>query len=68
MSNTTQKLSILESLNALDQAQADKVLSYIKNLLNTSSEEEMRYQRFKREAMKEIRQAINHERILKSTQ
>lgn len=68
MSNTTQKLSILESLNALDQAQAEKVLSYIKNLLNTSSEEEMRYQRFKREAMKEIRQAINHERILKSAQ
>jgi hypothetical protein len=49
-------------LNALDQSQATEVLAYIKNMLNSSSQAQ--YKKFKREAMKEIRQAIHSERIL----
>jgi len=51
------KLAILQSLDGMDQVQMEEVLKYIKSVLNqpqrTSS-----YQRFKREAMKEIRQAL----------
>lgn len=62
MTGATQKLQILESLNALDQSQANDVLLYIKTMLNSSKE--ARYGKFKQEAMKEIRQALSHERIL----
>jgi hypothetical protein len=62
MTSATQKLQILESLNALDQGQANEVLAYIKNMLNASGQSQ--YRKFKREAMKEIRQAIKSERIL----
>ncbi|QOI96625.1 MAG: hypothetical protein HRU69_03585 [Flammeovirgaceae bacterium] len=65
MTTATQKLQILESLNALDQSQTEKVLAYIKNMLVTSRDE-MQYKRFKREAMKEIRQALKTDRSLKS--
>ncbi|MCK6617295.1 MAG: hypothetical protein L6Q51_06600 [Cyclobacteriaceae bacterium] len=65
MTTATQKLQILESLNALDQSQTEKVLAYIKNMLVTSRDE-MQYRRFKREAMKEIRQALKTDRSLKS--
>jgi hypothetical protein len=51
------KLAILQSLDGMDQVQMEEVLKYIKSVLNqpqrTSS-----YQSFKREAMKEIRQAL----------
>jgi hypothetical protein len=53
-----QKIRIVESLDSLDQVQAGKVLEYIKNLLHTP-QEELLYQRFKREALKEIRKALN---------
>lgn len=62
MTSATQKLQILESLNALDPAQANDVLAYIKNMLNTSKE--ARYKKFKHEAMKEIRQELSRQRIL----
>jgi hypothetical protein len=42
----------------MDQAQAEKVLEYIKGLMGTPREGS-RYQKLKREAMKEIRQALN---------
>jgi mRNA-degrading endonuclease RelE of RelBE toxin-antitoxin system len=61
-----QKHQILESLDALDQAQAEKVLSYIKGLLHTSRED-AGYQKLKREAMKEIRQALGNGRKLNPT-
>lgn len=63
MNSVTKKLQILESLNAMDQSQTEKVLAYIKDILTPKNEVE--YKRNKREAMKEIRQALNHERRLK---
>lgn len=63
MNSVTKKLQILESLNAMDQSQTEKVLAYIKDILTPRNEVE--YKRNKREAMKEIRQALNHERRLK---
>jgi hypothetical protein len=64
MSNIHQKHQILESLEALDQVQAEKVLEYIKGLLYTTKDDAS-YLKFKREAMKEIRQAIGKSRKLK---
>jgi len=63
MNSVTKKLQILESLNAMDQTQTEKVLAYIKDMLTPKSEVE--YKRNKREAMKEISQALNTERRLK---
>ena len=63
MNSVTKKLQILESLSALDQTQTEKVLAYIKDMLSLKAEGE--YKRNKREAMKEIRQALNHDRRLK---
>ncbi|HEY3429913.1 MAG TPA: hypothetical protein VGK39_04490 [Cyclobacteriaceae bacterium] len=63
MNSVTKKLQILESLNALDQTQTEKVLAYIKDMLSLKTDGE--YKRNKREAMKEIRQALNHGRRLK---
>lgn len=63
MNSVTKKLQILESLNALDQTQTEKVLAYIKDMLTPSDENQ--YKRNKREAMKEIRQALSRERRLK---
>ncbi|MFN3840637.1 MAG: hypothetical protein ACK4RF_08010 [Cyclobacteriaceae bacterium] len=65
MTTATQKLQILESLNALDQSQTEKVLAYINSML-VASRDESKYRRFKREAMKEIRQALKTDRSLKS--
>ena len=61
MTVTHQKLEILESLGSLDQVQTEEVLNYIKGLLQTPKAE-ADYNRFKREAMKEIRQALNSSR------
>ena len=58
-----QKHRILESLNALDQTQTEKVMAYINGLL-TTSREDARYQKLKREAMKEIKQALGNGRKL----
>jgi hypothetical protein len=59
-----QKIRIVESLDSLDQVQAEKVLGYIRDLLYTPKEELM-YQRFKREALKQIRKALNSDSELK---
>ena len=63
MTTINQKHQILESLDYLDQAQADKVLGYIQGLLS-ASREHARYKRLKTEAMKEIRQALGKGRKL----
>lgn len=63
MNSVTEKLLILESLNAMDQTQTEKVLAYIRDMLTPKSERD--YKRNKREAMKEIRQALSSERRLK---
>lgn len=65
MASATQKLQILESLNALDATQTEKVLMYIRSLAG-SSRDEMRYRLYKREAMKEIRKALRTDRYLRS--
>jgi tellurite resistance protein len=65
MVSATQKLQILESLNALDATQTEKVLSYIRSLTGTTRDE-MRYRQYKREAMKEIRKALRTDRYLRS--
>lgn len=64
MTSATQKLRILESLDALDQSQSERVLAYISNLL-AASQDENQYKRFKREAMKEIRKALKTDRSLR---
>ncbi len=63
MNSVTKKLQILESLNAMDQTQTENVLAYIKDMLTPKNEVD--YKRSKREAMKEIRQALSRERRLK---
>jgi tellurite resistance protein len=64
MTTVTKKLQILESLDALDQTQSEKVLAYIKSML-APPQDERHYKRFKREAMKEIRKALKTDRSLK---
>lgn len=58
---TTPKSAIVESLDEMDNRQARKVLAYIRSLL-VQGKEDGDYRRFKQEALKEIRQAINREK------
>jgi hypothetical protein len=51
------KLAILQSLDALDQQQMDEVLVYIKDVLKQPTRA-INSKEFKREALKEIRQAL----------
>ena len=53
---TVQKLAIVESLDAMDQVQMDKVLGYIKSLLK--EERATVKGSLKQRAMEEIRQAL----------
>ncbi len=50
------KLAILQSLDAMDQVQMEKVLGYIKDVLKNPVGHD--YQNFKKEAMKDIRRAL----------
>jgi hypothetical protein len=54
---------ILASLNALDHLQAEKVLNYIKGLIHIP-EDDLQYQKMKREALREIRQALRNDEKL----
>jgi hypothetical protein len=54
------KLAIVQSLDAMDQVQMEKVLQYIRGVL--VNEGKMDYRTFKSEAMKEIRKALQIER------
>jgi hypothetical protein len=60
MTNINQKHKILESLDSLDQAQTEKVLDYIKGMTRPMGNE----QHIKREALKQIRQALGNSRAL----
>ena len=55
------KLAILQSLDAMDKVQMEEVLTYIKSLLNQPEKTED-HKAFKKEAMKEIRQALRQEK------
>ena len=63
MTTLNQKHQILESLDALDQNQTEKVLSYINGLMSVPRED-AHYQKLKREAIQEIRQALGKGRKL----
>lgn len=54
------KLAILQSLDAMDQTQMNEVLSYIKGILQPKRPSDL--QSFKREALKEIRQALRKDK------
>jgi hypothetical protein len=49
------KLAILQSLDAMDKMQMEDLLVYIKQILNPEQRDS---KAFKKEAMKEIRQAL----------
>jgi hypothetical protein len=59
------KLAILQSLDALDQVQMENVLQYIKGVLQHPAHLD---KNFKKEAMKEIRQALKQNRRLENLQ
>ena len=61
MTTFNQKHQILASLDSLDQSQTEKVLEYIQRLLSTPKKD-ADYKRFKKEAIKEIRQALGKNR------
>jgi hypothetical protein len=52
--NNSAKLAILQSLDTMDPVQTEKVLAYIKGILQPATD----YRSFKKEAMKEIRKAL----------
>lgn len=52
--NNSPKLAILQSLDAMDQVQMEKVLVYIKGIIQPAND----YRSIKKEAMKEIRKAL----------
>ena len=64
MTAFNQKHQILESLDSLDEGQTEKVLEYIQGLLS-NPQHDADYKQFKREALKEIRQALGNSRKLK---
>ena len=55
------KLAILQSLDTMDKVQMEEVLTYIKCLLHQPAITED-HKAFKKEAMKEIRQALRQEK------
>jgi hypothetical protein len=61
MTTTNQRNQILETLNVLDQEQAEKVLAYMKGIMYGDTEKAV-YQKFKRDAMRDIRMALTRER------
>lgn len=64
MTTINQKYQIVESLSSLDQMQTEKVLEYIKGLMY-ASKDEASHQQLKRQALKEIRQALGKGRKLR---
>ena len=57
------KLAILESLDSMDPVQMEKVLTYIKGMLEQRPSNETR--RFRQQAMEQIRHALRTEKSLK---
>jgi len=54
------KLAILQSLDVMDQVQMEHLLVYIREVLHRRAP--MDHKNFKKEAMKEIRQALKQNR------
>lgn len=57
MTSTNQKQEILKTLSSLDSIQAEKVLDFMKGL-KKSNFSDRHYETIKRQAMKEISQAL----------
>lgn len=57
------KLAIMESLDAMDQIQMEKVLQYIKLVLQQDQVNDNR--QFRQQAMEQIRRALRNEKGLK---
>jgi hypothetical protein len=55
---------LLEVFGTLDQQQANQVLAYAKQLIS-KEEHPTAYKQFKREAMKQIRQALQKEKSVR---
>lgn len=66
MRTISQKQEILQALSSMDSAQAEKVLNYIQGLVN-GQPSGMHDQKLKRQAMKEIRQALGQTRKFNSS-
>ncbi|HEY0652382.1 MAG TPA: hypothetical protein VGD65_04600 [Chryseosolibacter sp.] len=64
MTSINQKNQIVESLDSLDQDQTKKVLDYITSMIHSSSRDD---KRIKREALRQIRQALGNSRTLNPT-
>jgi len=62
MKTIYRKHEILESLGEMDQTQMEKVLTYIKSILNSEAAKTRAYEKFKSHALREIRQALNEGR------
>lgn len=60
------RLAILQSLDSMDHIQMENVLQYIKGILQQP--DHLGYQNFKKEAMKEIRNALKQNRRSKNLQ
>lgn len=61
MTSSNQRNQILETLEVLDSEQAERVLHYMKGILYADPTKPV-YKRFKRDAMREIRQALTKDR------
>lgn len=61
MKAITKKQAILQSLEAMDASEMEKVLDYIKDLLYNPVND-LNYQQIKQQAMQEIRTALNKEK------
>ena len=62
MKTIYRKHEILESLDEMDQTQMEKVLSYIKGMLDSEAAKTRAYENFKSHALREIRQALSEGR------
>jgi len=61
------KLAIMASLDTMNSIQAEKVLNYIKGMLDEVHSKEMEHSRIKQNAMREIRQALSMNDVGQST-
>ncbi|MBL6446322.1 hypothetical protein JMN32_08380 [Fulvivirga sp. 29W222] len=61
MKAITKKQAILQSLEAMDASEMEKVLDYIKDLLYNPSNDS-NYQKVKQQAMREIQRALKNEK------
>ncbi|GAA0891684.1 hypothetical protein GCM10009122_13630 [Fulvivirga kasyanovii] len=61
MKAITKKQAILQSLEAMDASEMEKVLDYIKDLLYNPAND-LNYQKVKQQAMREIQHALKNEK------